>query len=303
MYFSRVRIRSVLQMASGLQHLIRGNGYGAHQLLWDLFPDESSRGYLFREEIDGEQTSGATQLRGAPIFYMVSSAKPAAQNALFVVESKPYQPRLRQGDCLAFKLRANPVVAKKRAGRKNSARHDVVMNAQREMLVKAARLLNVSTEGKKAALKNSILLAWKQSPNPNINTLCLEAVGKNNGSSDMSKRVETRPGQLLELALKSCGDAALEHWLVKKGERNGFRLARDVKRDRLRIQAAAYCWQAISKKGRKAGFSSVDFDGILEVTNPEDFSTALFNGIGPAKAFGCGLMMVRRVPPHYRHLR
>jgi CRISPR system Cascade subunit CasE len=39
----------------------------------------------------------------------------------------------------------------------------------------------------------------------------------------------------------------------------------------------------------------VDFEGTIEITDPGIFVEALFTGIGPAKAFGCGLMLVRRV--------
>jgi CRISPR system Cascade subunit CasE len=31
------------------------------------------------------------------------------------------------------------------------------------------------------------------------------------------------------------------------------------------------------------------------VTDPERFTAALVNGIGKARAFGCGLMLIRRV--------
>lgn len=42
-------------------------------------------------------------------------------------------------------------------------------------------------------------------------------------------------------------------------------------------------------------FSSVDYEGVLSVTDPERFTAALVNGIGKARAFGCGLMLIRRV--------
>lgn len=43
-------------------------------------------------------------------------------------------------------------------------------------------------------------------------------------------------------------------------------------------------------------FSTLDFNGILTVTEPDAFvEKCLFDGIGPAKGFGCGLMLVRRV--------
>lgn len=49
------------------------------------------------------------------------------------------------------------------------------------------------------------------------------------------------------------------------------------------------------QKGYRAGkLSIVTFEGILRVVNPEKLVALLRNGIGPAKAFGCGLMLVRR---------
>jgi len=48
------------------------------------------------------------------------------------------------------------------------------------------------------------------------------------------------------------------------------------------------------KKQGRITFSTLDFSGILGVTDPGQFRNTLFNGIGPAKGFGCGLMMVKR---------
>jgi CRISPR system Cascade subunit CasE len=38
-----------------------------------------------------------------------------------------------------------------------------------------------------------------------------------------------------------------------------------------------------------------DFSGVLTVADPEIFVKSLYNGIGAARAFGCGLMLVRRI--------
>jgi CRISPR system Cascade subunit CasE len=37
------------------------------------------------------------------------------------------------------------------------------------------------------------------------------------------------------------------------------------------------------------------FEGTLRVSSPERLAHLLENGIGPAKAFGCGLLLVRRL--------
>ncbi len=49
------------------------------------------------------------------------------------------------------------------------------------------------------------------------------------------------------------------------------------------------------KKGETGKLTPVEFQGILRVKDPKAFIAILKNGIGPAKGFGCGLMLVRRI--------
>ncbi len=50
------------------------------------------------------------------------------------------------------------------------------------------------------------------------------------------------------------------------------------------------------KGAQPVTFSTMDFNGILSVTDPGTFiDKCLFKGIGPAKGFGCGLMLVKRI--------
>ena len=80
-------------------------------------------------------------------------------------------------------------------------------------------------------------------------------------------------------------------WLVKRAESCGFIVREDdfdvVERGQMRFR-------------RKSGEKSVEigyaiFEGILEITNVEQFTEALIQGIGRAKAYGCGLMTVANV--------
>jgi len=41
-------------------------------------------------------------------------------------------------------------------------------------------------------------------------------------------------------------------------------------------------------------FSQMDFEGLLQVTHPDAFQEALCKGIGRARGFGCGLLLIRR---------
>lgn len=50
------------------------------------------------------------------------------------------------------------------------------------------------------------------------------------------------------------------------------------------------------RKGSRAGkIVPVTFEGVVEVRDPVDMREMCRKGIGPAKAFGCGMMLVRRV--------
>ena len=50
---------------------------------------------------------------------------------------------------------------------------------------------------------------------------------------------------------------------------------------------------------RKGGYGgkivTTTFEGVLQITAPDNLLEALENGIGPAKSFGCGLLLVRRL--------
>jgi CRISPR system Cascade subunit CasE len=78
-------------------------------------------------------------------------------------------------------------------------------------------------------------------------------------------------------------------WLRKKGESSGFEVEEG------QVIATGYRSNRFYKPGGKhsVNISTIDFSGILTVTDPEVLTDALYNGIGPAKSFGCGLMLVR----------
>lgn len=48
------------------------------------------------------------------------------------------------------------------------------------------------------------------------------------------------------------------------------------------------------KNGDRITFSIMDFSGVLEICDPEKFLRKLLIGFGKEKAFGCGLMLIRR---------
>lgn len=49
------------------------------------------------------------------------------------------------------------------------------------------------------------------------------------------------------------------------------------------------------KRNQGGKLVTCTFEGVLRVTSPEQLVDLMKNGIGPAKSFGCGLLLVRRV--------
>lgn len=76
-------------------------------------------------------------------------------------------------------------------------------------------------------------------------------------------------------------------WLSRRGESSGFA----VDRDSLVVESHA---QHHEKRGGELRFTSVDLAGQLTVTDPAALQRILLQGLGRAKAFGCGLLLVRR---------
>lgn len=80
-------------------------------------------------------------------------------------------------------------------------------------------------------------------------------------------------------------------WLARQGERAGFKIVREPE-----PVIGGYVQIPIERRhGRRpAGFSVLDFAGQVEITDPNAFLAKLAQGFGAAKAFGNGLMLIRR---------
>lgn len=217
--------------------------YGDHQWLWRFLAAElgTPRDFLFRRR-DGENSM--------PGFYVVSARKPQSFSDAWQVESRDYDPQLKEGQYLAFELRANPVVKHTVNGK--SRRDDVVMHEKKRLLAERK------------------LRRWADWPD-----------------EDEAKPV------LYEMVQARCLD-----WLERRAERAGFRMVTRELRDEngsravKAVRVDGYAQHRAEHKNIR--FSTVDFRGELEITNATAFHKSLLAGIGPAKAFGCGLMLVRR---------
>lgn len=241
MYFSVITPeKSLLRQAA---HDLAQASYAEHQWLWKFFPSnrDQTRDFIFRRH-EHEQTQR---------FYLVSHRPPTAFSEAWQVQSRGYDPQVREGQRFSFQLRANPVITQKNAAGKPQ-RHDVVMQAKKQLL--AERGLS----------KDAKWSDWNGDDNKPL---------------------------LYELVTMRCG-----LWLDGVAGRNGFEIAPlDADGADRKLQIDSYEQNKTSKGDHAVRLTTVDFSGELVVTSTALFQQALFNGIGHAKAFGCGLLLVKRV--------
>jgi CRISPR system Cascade subunit CasE len=194
-----------------------------------------------------------------PRFYLLSASEPVALSGILNVESKCFNPELRTGDRLSFNLRSNPV--------------EQITQAKNPEDQIFSRIERKQQGLKDKKIRHDVVMHLKKS------------------LSDENKRhdVVMRLKNFFDEDKEDYSQAELEQfagekWLVERAEKNGFKL----------LSVIAHGYQQHHFKRRKIKISTLDFEGILEITDPELFKNALFKGIGSAKAFGCGLMLIKR---------
>jgi CRISPR system Cascade subunit CasE len=81
-------------------------------------------------------------------------------------------------------------------------------------------------------------------------------------------------------------------WLQSRGHTNGF----EVFENHTIVQGYQQhdLGKGKSDVSKSIRLSTVDFEGLIKVTDVEAFSRAVAKGIGPAKGFGCGLILIKK---------
>lgn len=191
-------------------------------------------------------------------FLILSQRRPAADGAgLFEPpESKEFAPDLRAGDRLAFILRANATQTRKTGRLRNSGKpHTKHIDLVMDRLF---------------AIKGQTALP--------------------------DGEISQRPALRHRLATEAAGD-----WLASQGARSGFTLEQRPDQaggSQPDLDVADYSVvplpaQAGPRKGQPQ-FGVIDLTGHIRVAEPALLVAAIARGFGRAKAFGCGLMLIRR---------
>lgn len=271
MFLSRVSLQHTPQARKALLEAAQKGVYGQHQLLWQLFSADDERRFLFREE----QGDGRIAPQGEPWFYTLSPEPPKDESGLFNVESRSFQPRLTAGQKLDFRIRLNPTVCRQ------GKRHDVVMDAQHRWLQDECQRLELNPNGAKHAIKlrlldmaaDADLARWREQIEAGVyRDVCVDRLGRKD---------------TLNLALRTCSENEVRCWWQSRCEEYGVSVYPAA------VEVNGYQQRQMSGKGKGASFSSVELSGAIQVVNPEAFLQQLQSGFGRAKAFGCGLMMIK----------
>lgn len=81
-----------------------------------------------------------------------------------------------------------------------------------------------------------------------------------------------------------------KEWLQQRAEKHGFSLSPEG------FDVVHTQWLRFSKRGGPmVSIRSAAFEGRLRVENAQLFRDALINGIGRAKAYGCGMLTIARI--------
>lgn len=198
----------------------------------------------------------AEESRGRPTFLVLSAQAPEVpSDGLWSIDSRSFAPSLRVGQRLGFRLRASPVV---RRGEKVDGKANRRVH-RHDVVMDLTRTFGEAGQSL-----------------PELSERVREA------GLGWLTRQSTRAGfRLAETEVESLGDDGL---LEPEGHKqaavriDGYRQHRIVRRGTTPIL-----------------FSTLEFEGLLEVTDPGIFLDKVCSGFGPQKAFGCGLMLLRRV--------
>jgi CRISPR system Cascade subunit CasE len=102
--------------------------------------------------------------------------------------------------------------------------------------------------------------------------------------------VRRRSGDFAGKRVELRKDEEHEAWLVRKSAQSGFTLQGVRTSDRGKITSTRF----VDGKKQTITHQAVLYDGVLEVRDAQRFLVALKKGIGPAKAFGFGLLSLAK---------
>ena len=147
--------------------------------------------------------------------------------------------------------------------------------------LRASPTLKVTERGAKQGKRHDVVMHRKQ------------AARRTGEALDEGRLVQESVREWFEAKGQPRGGAPLFRLLWTEGEGMGADGLMETRR-LPRLQVSGYRQHRMKVEDRSIQFSSVELDGVVEVMEPEAFLARVGAGFGPQKAFGCGLMLLRR---------
>jgi len=151
-------------------------------------------------------------------------------------------------------------------------------------------LWHVQTKDYGPRLQSGMRLAFDLKANPVVSRHNERGkVSRHDVVMDEKKRLASQGGETVRKPLYQVVHEQSLKWLESRTEGHGFLL------DGKSVRVDSYTQHNFRKKGDvRVSLSTVNFRGILKVTDPARFLDTLRDGIGPAKGLGCGMMLIKR---------
>ncbi|KMO17993.1 type I-E CRISPR-associated protein Cas6/Cse3/CasE [Methylobacterium platani] len=264
LFLSRVRLRHAPDTAA-LARLLLPEDEDAriaagHRLIWSLFADhpDRERDFLWRED------GGSAWQRTT--FLVLSARAPAGGGGLFEVESKPFAPALAEGQALRFRLRAAPSfsVPSKTKGERGK-RVDPVWHEMRKDEHRPKTLSPDDRQVLRLEIERQVIGDW---------------LTRQGAASGFRPVTAPDAAGIVRPVLTIDGD--IQRRLPYDAKR-----LRETPRRKPLIKRREHDHPAVA-------FTTFDLEGEIVVEDPAKFLAQLPKGFGRAKAFGCGLMLIRR---------
>ena len=114
----------------------------------------------------------------------------------------------------------------------------------------------------------------------------------------MAAKTEAKAKGLPEGKIQEAMTGAALDWLTRRAAAWGLEIDVDE------VQVDAYVQHVLHSKGRRMRFSSIDYQGMARVADGDRLAQALLgqpaaaphSSLGHALGFGCGLLLVKRLP-------